>query len=71
MTQVTPDNGRQGQSHTVSVVGLNTHFAASVTTASISGSGAIRGAVTVTSATTASFTIGLERLRRPVHGPSR
>jgi 6-phosphogluconolactonase (cycloisomerase 2 family) len=65
LTQVTPDNGRQGQSHAVSVVGLNTHFAAGVTTATISGSGASAGVVAVTSPTAASFTITLEPFATP------
>ena len=65
LTQVTPDSGRQGQSHTVSVVGLNTHFAAGVTTASVSGNGASAGAVTVTSPTAVSFTIVLEPFATP------
>ena len=60
LTQVSPASARQGETVTVDIVGQNTHFAAGATTASVSGSGVAAGAVTVTSATTASLALTLE-----------
>ena len=64
LTQITPNSADQGATVLVNITGHNTHFADGMTTASVNG-GVTAGAVTVTSATTASVSLTIDPLATP------